>query len=238
MKRFSAFLLALILVCISVPFIGASAAEQKQLWITHYNESAAEGAGVVCTTANPNHAWRINVAFAPVEGKENTFTVVKIVDCLTSAEVTARVPLPTGGFIYQVNKGNDYAAINGGTDYTNDGADAMIAAISTWSVGDVFVINGLDLENKTIPTTTPDVKWYEDAYVCTATYADYDENAAVSDTTTEDPAESSDAETTPAESDVDDDNGGISLETILWIVASVVVIAVVAVVIVLVLKKK
>ena len=30
---------------------------------------------------------------------------------------------------------------------------------------------GLDLEGMTIPTTTEGVNWYDDAYVCTATWA-------------------------------------------------------------------
>ena len=38
-------------------------------------------------------------------------------------------------------------------------------------VGDKMQILGLDLEGMTIPTDTADVIYYDDAYVCTATWA-------------------------------------------------------------------
>ena len=93
--------------------------------------------------------------------------------------------VPEGGFVYSINIGNDwptlykgdpatYAAQKDEPDYTtqvctNLGRDV----IPTWKVGMKLKIEGLDLTGKTIPTTTPDKKWYDDSsdpYVCTATY--------------------------------------------------------------------
>ena len=42
-----------------------------------------------------------------------------------------------------------------------------------WKVGDKFKIEGLtaeDIANLKVPTSTADTPWYEDGYVCTATY--------------------------------------------------------------------
>ena len=60
-----------------------------------------------------------------------------------------------------------------GPDYTSPNCNNMIADALTWKVGDKFVFEGLDLEGKTVPTSTPDTNWYDDAYVCTAKYAAY-----------------------------------------------------------------
>ncbi len=240
MKRFSAFLLALIIVCLAVPFAGVSAAEQKQLWVTHYNSSAVEGAGVIMTDPNIKFEWRISVAFSPVAGEENTYRVAKIVDYLTTNEVTTKLPVPTGGFVYQVNRGNNYAEINGGIDYTNDGVDSMILDINTWAVGDVFVIEGIDLQTQTVPTSTPNVNWYEDSYVCTATYKEFveGENADSETVESEEPTDEPESSLVDESEDEEKDNDGSVLTIVLWSVAGVVIVAVIAAIVIIVLTKK
>ena len=58
-----------------------------------------------------------------------------------------------------------------GIDYTSPHCSDAINAATLWMVGDKLQITGLDLEGMTIPTTTEGVNWYDDAYVCTATWA-------------------------------------------------------------------
>ena len=154
------------------------ALEWKPFFLSHFDNVTVEGAGVVFTddATNTNHAWRIHVVFAPIAGEENAYEIVDIIDYLQSdaSKVTKTPVIPEGGFAYNLNYGNDYPSLGmGDTDFTSPNCNNMIADALTWKVGDKFVFEGLDLEGKTVPTSTPDTNWYDDAYVCTAKYAAY-----------------------------------------------------------------
>lgn len=143
--------------------------EASNFWVTHYANDGMEGAGVVYTDHSPNLGWRIHVAFKPIDGVEGGYEITEIANNLDTGD-TASLALPEGGFIYCINRGNDYPSIGmDGPNYTSANCDDMISLMLTWAVGDQFVIEGLDFEN--VPTSTPDLNWYDPTYVCTATIA-------------------------------------------------------------------
>ncbi len=169
------------------------AAEWKDLWVTHYNDNTAEGSGVVFTDAYEGAGWWYHVVFAPVEGSKAAYEIVAVSDGTPDGKGVAQA-IPEGGFVYCLNYGNDYPALNGGDiDYATDGAKAMLEdVIANWKIGDKFVFDGIDFANKTVPTSTPDVEWYKDGeYVCTAKYKVYE--SAIDDVVDEESKE----ETTP-----------------------------------------
>ena len=149
------------------------AATAQMFWVTHYNDGFQEGAGSIFTETDTAGGWWIHVAFKPVEGAENTYEITEITNGLADGSA-ATVALPEGGFVWAANYGNDYPTINPGDpsaiDYTSDNCTNFINYATTWAVGDQFVIEGVDFEN--VPTSTPDVKWYEAEYICTATIAE------------------------------------------------------------------
>ena len=163
MKRIiSVFAVALLLVMAFASF--AVSAEESTFHVTHYNDSAAEGACVIFTETYSGGGWWIHVAFAPVEGKENTYEIVEMVNGVSDG---SGVPLeiPEGGFVYGLNTGNNWgdltqAAIDAGnfesqwwygnyqqdqeyytTNFVNEATKAMITTTTSWVVGDVFVIH-------------------------------------------------------------------------------------------------
>ncbi|MBQ9847524.1 MAG: hypothetical protein IJO64_00500, partial [Clostridia bacterium] len=153
--------------------------EWKPFFLTHFNDNTVEGSGVIMTTEYTGAVWWIHAALAPVAGLENVYEVVGLSDGTPDGSGVAQA-IPEGGFVYALNFGNNYAAIYGNPDdidYTSPNCENMINDVKTWQVGDKIVIKGVDLEGQTIPTSTPDVKWYDDAYVCTAEYAKYVEGA-------------------------------------------------------------
>ena len=220
MKKLLAILLSAILVasmcCVFVSAEGEGEGEgegtpvvpdysTKPFWVTHYDDVYAEAAGVIMTTDYTDCQWNYHIAFAPVEGT-NAFEVVEIMDG-TGAGTATPIAIPDGGFVYVINRGNNYQDLydadpatygwcNGMPNYENPGCQASLDMVTTWAIGDKFAFEGIDLEGKTVPTTTPDVLWYNDAddgdefeYVCTATvtpYVSYDETEYVSDETTGD----------------------------------------------------
>jgi hypothetical protein len=46
----------------------------------------------------------------------------------------------------------------------------MWQRIDSWKLGDRILFNNVNIQTGEIPTTTPLVNWYDDGYVCTATY--------------------------------------------------------------------
>ncbi len=185
MKKFIAILLsAVLLASMCTMFVSAAAADYapQPLFISHYDNFEAEGAGAIFTVAYEQCAWWNHYAFTPIEGT-NAFELTEISIGIGTGAGTA-LAIPEGGFVYAINKGNDYPALYaqdpvlyawcaGMPDYVNDACDASIALVGGWEIGDKFVFDGIDLENKTVPTTTPDLDWYADGYVCTATVAPY-----------------------------------------------------------------
>ncbi len=256
-KSISIFVVALLLAVAVLPFALSASAEEAPFWVSHFNDVTVEGAGVVITdeSSNTNQAWRINVSFAPVEGEEGVYEIVYIYNYLQSGaeNVTDKAPVPEGGFVYQLNSGNDYPSLGmDGPDYTSPSCSNMITDALTWQVGDKFTFTNLDLEGLAVSTTTPDVDWYDDAYVCTTTYTKVvDESLLPSESDPADESTPADesapaSESTPADTSVPADNSADNSasgaeeggNTVLWVVLGVVAAVVVVVVIVIVSKKK
>ncbi len=272
MKKFALLLAALIIFCVAMPCT-AFAAEEKMFWVTHFNDSYAEGAGVIFTDSDESGDWWAHVAFAPVEGLENVYEIVEFANKQGTA---GSFDIPEGGFVYGINVGNNWPQLIEQGGCKGDGATGLwydtpehmtypnYAGINvtpmwnealTWQVGDMFVIEGLDLDAQEVPTSTADVMWYEDAYVCTATYAAYEgevptesapatsddsaadssEPAASDDSTADSSKTESSAPVSADSSDVAEEESGNAL---IWIIIAVAGVAVVAVVVVVVLKKK
>ena len=152
-----------------LPLVG----EAQMFWVTHFNDGSSEGAGAIFTETDTAGGWWLHVAFAPVtvEGAENAYEIVAITNGLSDGSATA-VEVPEGGFVWAANYGNDYITLGmGDTDFTSPNCSGAIDTAKLWMVGDKMQILGLDLEGLTIPTDTADVIYYDDAYVCTATWA-------------------------------------------------------------------
>ncbi len=152
-----------------LPLVG----EAKMFWVTHFGDSAVEGAGSIFTAPYTGAGWWLHVAFAPVtvEGAESVYEIVAITNGLGDGLATP-LEIPEGGFVWAINTGNDYISLGmGDTDFTSPNCNGMVADAKLWMVGDKMQILGVDLEGQTIPTSTEDVIYYDDAYVCTATWA-------------------------------------------------------------------
>jgi len=153
-------------------------------WVTHFNNIETEGSGVIMTNSYTGGAWNIHVAFKPVSSGTNAYEITAISDGTVAGGATP-LAIPEGGFVYTLNKGNDwpslyaadpetYAWASGLPDYTSDACDAMMERALAWTVGDKFIINDLDISNKKVPTTTPYTNWYNDSYKCYAGYVAYE----------------------------------------------------------------
>ena len=253
MKKFITFALVAVLLCAAL-CSSAFAAEEKPFFVTHFNDPYPEGAGVVFTDPYEHAGWWLHVVFEPVNGVENTYKITNIVSGLNDGTATPQ-EIPEGGFVWAANYGNDYPALNmGDIDYTNPNCNAALADALTWTVGQMFTITGLDLEALTVPTSTPDVQWYEDAYVCTATYTLYEGDAPANSEDAS--AENSEDETSapaPTESKSDDDSKAPATSSAdssdapaddagmpTWVIVLIIVaaVAVVAVVVIVIVKKK
>lgn len=265
MKKFSAIVVALIVLCLSLVPMAASAADEKPLWFTHINENTVEGAGTIFTSEYSGAAWWIHFAFAPTNVK-NVYTIKEISNGIADGSATP-VAIPEGGFVYALNVGNDYATINNNPNdinYTSDGCNNTVNDVTTnWMVGMNIKFNGIDFDNLSVPTSTPDVMWYNDGYVCTATYSVYEGEVGAPDESSEDASEpsadESEASEPTDESSVDessvaastaessvasstgdssaaDSEGGLG--GWLWVIIIAAVVVVAAVVAVVVKKKK
>lgn len=262
MKKFSAVIIALVVLCLSLVPMAASAADEKPLWVTHFNENTVEGAGTIFVSDYSGAAWWINFAFAPTS-VENVYTITAISNGIADGSATP-LAVPKGGFVYALNVGNDYATINGNPNdinYTSDNCTNVIQDVgNNWMVGMNIKFNGVDFENLTVPTTTPDVKWYDPSYVCTATYSVYegevsapvesssedtsdpsaDESNESSETVSAPASESSAAASSEASSVADSSSakGEGGLGVWLWVIIIVVIVVIAAVVAVVAKKKK
>lgn len=151
------------------PIVG----EAATFWVTHYNDGASEGAGAIFTETDTAGGWWLHVAFKPVEveGLENVYEIVEITNGIADGSATT-VAVPEGGFVWAINRGNDYITLGkGDTDFTSPNCDTALAAAQLWVVGNKLQITGVDVEGLTVPTSTEGTNWYDDAYVCTATWA-------------------------------------------------------------------
>ncbi len=256
MKKFITFALVAVLLCAAL-CSSAFAAEEKPFFVTHFNDPYPEGAGVIFTDSYEHCAWAIHVVFEPVSGVENTYKITNIVSGLSDGTATPQ-EIPEGGFVWASNYGNDYPTLGlGDIDYTNPNCNAAITDALTWTIGQMFTITGLDLEAMTVPTSTPDVQWYEDAYVCTATYTLYEGEAGDAPATSDDASvEDSEDDTSapaPTESKSDNDSKAPATSTAdssdapaddagmpVWVIVLIIVaaVAVVAVVVIVIVKKK
>ena len=163
---------------------------ENLFWLTHYENDEVEGAGVVFQR-DFGKAWWGVYAFKPIEGVENGFELAAIAP---SGATATTLTCPEGGFVYAINTGNNWPKLIADNNVTGDGStglwyddaehmsmpnyvsagvSAMWEKIAAWKVGDKFIISGVDLADKKVPTSTPDKQWYEESYVCTATIDAY-----------------------------------------------------------------
>ena len=112
MKKLSVFLAMLLMLCLVLPFSAMADGEEKMFWGTHFNDGFVEGSGVIYTETDTAGGWWIHVAFAPVEGVENTYEIVEMTNGLGDGSA-AGVAVPEGGFVWASNYGNDYPTISG-----------------------------------------------------------------------------------------------------------------------------
>ncbi|MBE6683069.1 MAG: hypothetical protein E7595_02830 [Ruminococcaceae bacterium] len=150
----------------------------KTFWVTHISDNTIEGAGVIFTQAYEGAAWWLHVAFSPVSGKSGVFEITAISDGTDLGDATA-LSIPAGGFVWAINYGNNYPDLypddTTAIDYTSPNCTNATNDALTWAVGDKFVFYGINPLTPTVATSTPDTKWYDDAYVCTSYYAPYSE---------------------------------------------------------------
>lgn len=111
MKKLIALILAALLVVPAVFVVSASADSKaepnwKPFFLTHFNNSTVEGAGVIMTAAYGDAGWWIHAALAPVAGLENVYEVVSLSDGTPDGHGVAQA-IPEGGFVYALNYGND-----------------------------------------------------------------------------------------------------------------------------------
>ncbi len=189
MKRFLAIILAVLCVLPAFAFQSVSAApnDWNTFWLTGHNTCAQE-AGAALVTANEFNvinawAWRYVCVFEPVEGKAGVYELTATFDHLAHGTADESVitdftgsSVPDGGFIYHINVGNDYSA-NGGINYVNNSTNQALETAKSWEIGTKFEFINLNLESLVAPTLTPNLKWYESGYECTAKYRIYKEEA-------------------------------------------------------------
>lgn len=172
-KTLSLLLMLCMLLSAAVPIaaIAEPLGAPQMFWLTHYNDGKVEGSGVIFTSEDTAGGWWLHVAFAPIEGVANAYEIVEISNGVADGMATP-VSMPAGGFVWAANYGNDYIALGmGDTDFTSSNCTEAITRAFAWSVGDCFLIEGVDFE--TVPTATPDTLWYDESYVCTSTITPY-----------------------------------------------------------------
>ncbi len=146
----------------------------KKFWLTHYDNNVAEGAGVIFTEPYNGGVWWLHIAFKPT-GESKVYEIVEISDGTDIGDGKA-LSIPSGGFVYALNHGNNYPVLNGdgsGTDYTSPTCTAAIIDAMSWKVGDQLKISGIETSSKSVPTSTPTLYWYEDGYNCLSNYVMY-----------------------------------------------------------------
>lgn len=205
----------------------AATIEMKDFFVSHYDDMSVEGAGVVLTETYTGGAWWIHVSFKPVEGKTGVYEVAEVCNGIAGGGNGTPLAIPEGGFVYAINSGNNwgdlveqhtaagtleeqwwYSSYLADNEYyttnfaKNPAVTASIEIAKNMTVGSQWVFQGIDLEGKTVPTTTPDKKWYQDGYVCTAKVGAYVEGAVIPGTGDDD--EKPEMETITVDGDLTD----------------------------------
>ena len=147
----------------------------KTFWVTHFNNTGAEGAGSIFTQEYTGCGWWVHASFKPVEGLENVYELVEKSDGASNGTGTP-LAIPEGGFVYAVNTGNNYIDINKDehdVNFKNKGSSDSMSAIRALRIGDKVRFSGLNLETMRVPTTTEYIDYYSEGYVCTAQYEKY-----------------------------------------------------------------
>ncbi len=153
--------------------------DANPLWLTHYNDGTYEGAGVIFLSSDNASAYWDHIAFKPVDAEKGIYEITEISRGAKSGKGVA-ITIPQGGFVYGINVGNDYPTLlaqdpdnanyKDKPNYTSKACSACINAIESWTVGMKIKFTGLNLDTLKAPTETPDKQWYEEGYVCTATW--------------------------------------------------------------------
>ena len=151
-KRIIAFALVALTVCACFAFgVSADTEEKKPIWVTHFNDSTVEGAGVIFTESYQGCAWWLHISFAPAS-EVGVYEVKEISDGTLKGEGTP-LAIPEGGFVYAANYGNNWPAL-GHSDKPNYVTEACSGCIdglkASVQVGQKYHFYGLDLENKTV----------------------------------------------------------------------------------------
>ena len=142
--------------------------DAKVFWVTHITDGSREGAGTIFTAPYTGAAWWLHVAFAPTA--DGSYKITAISNGLADGSAKP-LDIPAGGFVYAINKGNNYIELGtGDIDYTSDSCDAALATATNWKVGDEFAFYGIDPIDPIVCTATPSLVWYDDKYVCTSYY--------------------------------------------------------------------
>lgn len=184
-KRIFALLLSVALICTFGLVVGSAEtdlpSEDRLLWTTHYNDGTVEGAGVIFTQTDTAGGWWIHVAFKPSE-IQSVYEITDITNGLSDGSATT-LAVPEGGFVWAANYGNDYASMEGGgINYTSENCNSAIGYALTWKIGERYTVHGVDFS--AVPTSTPELKWYDSEYICTATIAPYRDDSAEADPVT------------------------------------------------------
>ena len=187
MKKYLAIFFAAVILCATCMFVSAETGAKENaeiFWVTHYDDGTCEGSGVIFAQEDTAGGWWLHVAFRPI-GNEDVYEIAEISNGLSDGTAQP-LAVPQGGFVWAANYGNDYISLGSGdTDFTSENCSAAIERAITWEVGQQFRIDGIDFQ--TVPTETPEVLWYNDGYVCTATIAPYNATAGSDSEVEKDP---------------------------------------------------
>ncbi|MBP5230386.1 MAG: leucine-rich repeat protein, partial [Clostridia bacterium] len=160
--------------------------EDIPLFVSHIDpDIEPEGAGVIWTRADFGGSWSWHLAFEPVSGRKNVYRLVGISE--GTGESGYALDVPENGFVYTLNCGNDWPALTAGL--TGDGSSGIWyddpehlampkydteAVYATWNLlpsfelWEPYTFFGLDFDDLSVPTDTPDMDYWDPDYVCTA----------------------------------------------------------------------
>ena len=88
----------------------SASAEGTTFWLTQYDQSDVEGAGVVFTETDAAGQWWHHFAFAPIKGTKDAYEIVAISNA--SQGTAEPIAIPEGGFVYACNMGNNWPQLS------------------------------------------------------------------------------------------------------------------------------